>query len=179
MSGVMIVGLNGVGKTTLGRLLSEAQGWFRIDVEDYYFLPGPNPYAVSRSKDEVRRLMLEDIRRHPMFVLSTVNGDWGDEILSCVKAVVFLHSPPDVRLERIDRRSAERFGERVIPGGDMYEQERRFRDLAAARTEQPIEDWLNSTGLPVLHLDAALPIGEVLNQVVRWTAAFTPHSALT
>ena len=166
--GILIVGLNGCGKTTLGRALADALGYYRMDVEDYYFLPGDNPYAVSRSKDEVRQLMAEDIARHPRFVLSSVNGDWGEAIVSSVKAVVFLHAPLAVRLSRIDRRSGDRFGARVAPGGDMYEQERRFRDIAAARTEQPVEEWLETTRLPVFHADATQPTDKTVSRVIRW-----------
>ena len=166
--GIFILGLNGSGKTTLGRALADALGYYRMDVEDYWFLPGENPYAVSRSKDEVARLMLADMRRHPRFVLSSVHGDWGEEILSRVKAVIVLYAPLDVRLARIDRRSVERFGARVAPGGDMCEQERRFREFAAARTEQPIDDWLASTRLPALRQDATLPTDEMLARAVEW-----------
>lgn len=166
--GIFILGLNGSGKTTLGRALADALGYHRMDVEDYWFLPGANPYAVSRSKEEVARLMLAEMRRHPRFVLSSVHGDWGEEILSHVKAAIILSAPLDVRLARIDHRSTQRFGKRVAPGGDMYEQERRFREFAAARTEQPIDDWLASTRLPALRLDATLPADEILVRAVEW-----------
>ena len=166
--GVMIVGLNGAGKTTLGRALADAMGFFRMDVEDYYFLPSENPYAVSRTKDEVRRLMFADIQRHERFVLSSVNGNWGDAIVSRVAAVIMLQAPREMRLARIDRRSSERFGRRVEPGGDMFEQERRFRDIAAARSEGPIEDWIGTLSVPVLRLDARRPVAESLTAVVDW-----------
>ena len=166
--GILIVGLNGCGKTTLGRALADALGYYRMDVEDYYFLPSDNPYAVSRTKDEVRQLLIEDIVRHPRFVLSSVNGEWGEAIFSRVRAVVFLHAPLDVRLSRIDRRSGDRFGTRVAPGGDMFEQERRFRDIAAARTEHPVEEWLASTQFSVLHVDATLPTDKIVSRVIRW-----------
>ena len=177
----MIVGLNGCGKSTLCRALADALGFFCMDVEDYYFLPGPNPYAVSRSKAEVAGLMLADMRLHPRFVLASVSGDWVDDILSCVKAAVYLCAPLDVRLARIDSRSVGRFGRRVMPGGDMYEQERRFREFAAARTEKPIEDWLRSTDMPVLRMDATLPPDEILNRVIKWlgTLDITPGAPLS
>lgn len=173
MSGILIVGLNGAGKTTLGRVLAEALGFRRMDVEDYYFPPVPssgNPYAVSRTKEQVRLRMLEDIRSDGRFVLSAVNGDWGDEILSNVGAIVALEAPREVRLARIDRRSAERFGHRVAPGGDMFEQERRFRDIAAARSQQPIDEWLRIMRVPVLRLDSTQPVDRCLCAVIEWLA---------
>ena len=167
----MIVGLNGAGKTTLGRALSEALGWFRMDVEDYYFppsSPSENPYAISRSQDEVRTLMLSDMALHGRFVLSTVNGNWGDSIVSRVAAVILLDAPLETRLSRIDRRSQARFGARVAPGGDMYAQEQRFRAMAAARSMQDIEIWVNALRIPSLRLDAAQPVEKGLSRSLEW-----------
>ena len=166
--GILIVGLNGAGKTTLGRVLADALGWFRMDVEDYFFTPADNPYAVSRTKDEVRQLMLADIERHGRFVLSSVSGDWGEALAARVGAVVVLDAPLETRLVRIDRRSVARFGSRVMPGGDMYDQERRFRDFATARSERIIEDWLETVKVPILRLDATLSADAILDIALRW-----------
>ena len=166
--GVIIVGLNGSGKTTLGRALAERLGFFPMDVEDYYFIPSENPYAVSRTKDEARRLMIADIDCHPAFVLSSVNGDWGQQIESTIAAAICLSAPRETRLARIDQRSIDRFGARVLPGGSMYEQERRFREMAAERTEAPIEAWLENVSFPVLRLNADRTVEESLEIVVDW-----------
>ena len=167
----MIVGLNGTGKTTLGRALAEALGWFRMDVEDYWFppaSPSENPYAVERSRNEVRALMLRDMERHGRFVLSSVRGEWGEAIESRVAAVIVLDAPLETRLSRIDRRSEARFGARVAPGGDMYAQEQRFREIAAARSPQIVEAWVSALSLPVLRLDAARPVNESLSRSLAW-----------
>ena len=154
--GIIIVGLNGCGKTTLGRTLAQSLGAFPMDVETYYFPPSDAvPFTVSRSKDEVRQLLLNDMARHPRFVLSSVNGNyWGDAIESRLRCAVFLSAPLETRLARIENRERLRFGARVLPGGDMYDQQRQFRAYAAARDESAIETWLSAAGMPVLRLDA-------------------------
>ncbi len=157
--GIIVVGLNGCGKTTLGRSLARALDAFPMDVEDYYFPPSDAlPFTVSRSKDEVRQLLLKDMALHPRFVLSSVNGNWGEAIESRLRCAVFLSAPLGTRLSRIDRRERLRFGDRVLPGGDMYEQQQRFHAFAAARDARAVEAWLGAAGIPALRLDARDPL---------------------
>ena len=174
--GIFIVGLNGSGKTTLGRALAERLGWFRMDVEDYYFPDTAVPYANARSEDEVRRLMLADIRRHGNFVLSSVHGDLGEEIRSLCALAVWLRAPKALRLARIKQREIARFGDRVLPGGDMYDRQIRFCDFAASRTEASVAPLVTSLGCPLLHIDAAQPIADSVERIVGFSRA---HGILT
>lgn len=164
--GILIVGLNGVGKSTLGRALAKRLGWFGIDVENYYFPDMTVPYANPRSEDEVRRLMLLDIRRHGDFVLSSVRASWGWELESLCVLAVWLRAPLDVRMARIDQREKARFGDRVLPGGDMYEGQKRFHAMAAGRDEAMVEDSLRALTCPVLILDATHSMTEIVNHVL-------------
>ena len=40
--------------------------------------------------------------------------------------MVYLDVPLDMRMKRIRQRAIDKFGDRVLPGGDMYEQEESF-----------------------------------------------------
>ena len=48
--------------------------------------------------------------------------------------VVYLDVPLDMRMKRIRQRAIDKFGDRVLPGGDMYEQEESFFAYAEKRT---------------------------------------------
>ena len=43
-----------------------------------------------------------------------------------VKMMVFLYVEPDIRIQRVHKRAIERFGRRVLEGGDMYESHMKF-----------------------------------------------------
>jgi hypothetical protein len=49
--------------------------------------------------------------------------------------VVFLWIPHNVRMARLRRRELARFGERILPGGDMCEQSQAFLAWAALYDE--------------------------------------------
>ena len=74
--------------------------------------------------------------------------------------VVYLDVPLDVRMKRIRQRAIDKFGDRVLPGGDMYEQEEKFFAFAQKRTPDKIEDWLNTVSCKVIRLDGTKSIQE-------------------
>ena len=163
--GIAIVGLNGSGKTTLGRALAEKLGYYRMDVEDYYFPNSDVPYAVARTREEVERLMLADIKEHGDFVLSAVCADFA-AIEPFYELIVYLEAPQNERMERIRQRSVDKFGSRVLPGGDMYEQEENFFAFAAKRTPDKIEMWIKTAACPVLRIDSRKPTEELVRCVI-------------
>jgi hypothetical protein len=59
----------------------------------------------------------------------------GDVAILLFELVVFLAIPHAVQMARLRRREHERFGERILPGGDMYEQSQAFLAWAASYDE--------------------------------------------
>ncbi len=168
--GVIICGMNGSGKSTLGRALAESLGWRFIDNEDLYFPKADpaHPFAVERTQDEVERLLLEEVRRDEHFVFAAVRGNYGEAVLPYYKAAVLVEVPREIRLQRVWERSHRRFGERMLPGGDLYESEKRFYDLIAARPEDYAERWLLAVEIPVLRVDGTRPAGENVALITDW-----------
>lgn len=69
-TGIIICGLNGTGKSTLGKALAEKLHFYFIDNEDLYF-PKIGPayvYAAPRTREEVEKLLLREIEKHENFV---------------------------------------------------------------------------------------------------------------
>ena len=168
--GVIICGMNGSGKSTLGRALAESLGWRFIDNEDLYFpKDDPNhPYTAERTQDEVERLLLEEVRQDDQFVFAAVRGNYGEAVLPYYKAAVLVEVPREVRLQRVWERSHRKFGERMLPGGDLYESEKRFYDLVAARPEDYATRWLDAVNIPVLRVDGTRPVGENVRAMTEW-----------
>lgn len=168
--GIIICGMNGSGKSTLGRELAASLGWRFIDNEDLYF-PKTNPehpFAVERTQDEVERLLLEEVCRDDYFVFAAVRGNYGDAVLPYYKAAVLVEVPREIRLQRVWERSYHKFGERMLPGGDLYESEKRFYDLIAARPEDYAIRWLDTVNIPVLRVDGTRPVGENAAIIADW-----------
>ena len=174
-NGIAIIGLNGAGKSTLAHVLAKKLHYFEIDVEDYYFpeqrssrinaLEGRTsadvsfiPYLSPRAKSEVEFAIRKDINCNPQFVLSGVSLNWSESILSQIDIVFYLHVPLSERLRRIRSREAQRFGSRILPGGDMYEQHNEFLNKIENRSEQEIARSLEKLSCPVVNVEEILPL---------------------
>ena len=187
MGGVAILGLNGAGKSTLAHALAQALGAFELDGEDYYFphqredrrwaldhegagLPGNRetlPFAHPVPKEQAAAALLRDALAHPNYVLSSVRLSWGPEVNALLSLAVVLETPTEERQRRLQHREEKRFGDRVLPGGDLAAQQAEFQALAAARTSKEIEDSLRGLSCPVLHLDGTRPVAENLEKIRR------------
>ena len=153
--GIIVFGANGSGKTTLGRELARVMRFKHMDIEDYHFADSEIPYTVERSREECLSLMLADIEKYRSFVISAVTGDFGDTITSFYKLAVCVEAPIELRMKRIKQRAYDLHGRRVLPGGDMYEQNMKFLDFAAARSLSGIEEWAKTLACPVIRVDGA------------------------
>ena len=168
--GLIICGMNGSGKSTLGRALAESLGWRFIDNEDLYF-PKDDPdylFARQRTQEEVERLLLEELQRDDRFVFAAVKGNYGDAVLPYYRAAVMVEVPRELRLQRVQQRSLDKFGDRARPGGDLYEREKWFFDHISARTEDYAARWLETVEIPVLRVDGTRPVGENIAVIRRW-----------
>lgn len=160
--GIQVCGLNGCGKSTLGRALAQKIGFHFIDNEELFFTrnAADEPYQNPRSRAEVEKLLMEEVRKHGDFVLAAVRGDYGKEILPLYRYAVLIEVPKEIRLRRVRDRSFQKFGGRMKPGGDLYESEEVFFQTAAARPEDYAESWARTLPCPVVVVDGTRPVEE-------------------
>lgn len=186
IQGIAIFGLNGGGKSTLAHALAKHTDYFEMDVEDYYFpeqkesrkwamenssvisakYVGELPFSNPRTKGEVQDAILEDINKHPKFILAGVTMNWCEEILSRIDIAFWIQTPLEERLKRIQSREEQRFGERVLTGGDMYAQQMEFRDVVKNRDPKSVEACAEKLSCPIIVLDGTLPVKHNLDVIL-------------
>ncbi len=160
--GIIVCGLNGSGKTALGKRLAEHLGFHFIDSENLFFSNAQFQldYSKSRSREEAKAILMNEVKEHENFVFASVKGNYGEEILPYYKFAVLIDVPKEIRLERVKNRSFMKFGERMLPGGDLYEQEKAFFDMISTRSENSVEEWAQTLNCPVLRIDGTKAIDE-------------------
>lgn len=159
MAGILILGLNGCGKTTVGRLVSQRLGFFSMDAEDYFF-PVPNDYSLQRTDAEAMVLMEEAVKTHNHFVLSCVRCNLSAALLGCIQLAVVLRTDAQTRAERIRSRALQRHG-------CLDEAQQAFAAFAASRTEETVNSTLHHLTCPIIELDASLSPQELVRQIVQ------------
>ena len=166
--GILICGLNGSGKSTLGKTLADRMGYEFIDNEDLFF-PKTDPlypFSDSRSEEEVIRLLEEKISANHRFIFAAVRGNYGGKLIASLDHIVLIEVPKQIRSRRVRDRSFQKFGNRILPGGDLYEKESKWFSLTDSRPETYVTDWLKTLDRPVTRIDGTLPVEENADYLV-------------
>lgn len=168
-TGIQICGLNGSGKSTLGRALAEITGFHFIDNENLFFAErqGDEPYTNPNPREEAERLLMKEVSEHPDFIFAAVRGDYGKEIIPMYDYVIVIEAPKEIRSRRIRNRSFGKFGNRMLPGGDLCEQEEAFFRMAESRQEDYVENWLSSVKCPVIRIDGTKAVNENAELIIK------------
>ena len=172
---IHIFGASGSGTSTLGRVLAEKTGYTFLDSDNYIWTPTDPPFTALRSREQRLPLLQRDMEKVGDAILSGSLVGWGDPLIPRFTLAVRLVTTADVRLDRIKKREHERFGDRILPGGDMYEQHQNFLAWAAAYDEGPVsmrsramhDLWQQKLSCPLLTLDGARPVDELAAAVLR------------
>ena len=71
---------------------------------------------------------------------------------------------------RVRERSYQKFGDRVLPGGDLYETEQNWYALTDSRPDDYVTRWLDTVQCPVIRIDGTLPVKENLGKLLTLLA---------
>ena len=172
---IHIFGASGSGTSTLGRALAEKTGFRFMDTDDYYWLPAEPMYTLKRPIPERLALMARDLDECSDAVLSGSLAGWGDPLIPRFTLAVRLNTPTPVRMERLQQREYARYGRRILPGGDLFEQSQAFLAWAAQyddglpplRSRALHDLWQQKLSCPLLTLDGTLPLDELAEAVLQ------------
>ena len=157
----------------VGILELEYEGitFYFIDNEDLFF-PKTDPnyiYASPRTREEAEKMLFHAIKVHENFVFAAVKGDYGEAIYPFFQYAVLIDTPKDIRVQRVKKRSFQKFGNRMLPGGDLHEQEEKFFEFVTSRPESTVEEWIQLLSCPILRIDGTKPVEEnvdfIINQI--------------
>lgn len=167
--GIQICGLNGCGKSTLGKALAERIGFHFIDNENLYFSRTSidEPYKNPKSRADVERLLMEEVSKHPNFVFAAVKGDYGKDMIPMYNYIVMIEVPKNIRSKRVRNRSFQKFGARMLKGGDLYSKEEAFFQMIDSREDDFVETWLQTVNCPIIRVDGTKPIEDNVEYIIK------------
>jgi len=170
---ILIFGASGAGATTLGKAINARYNYTHLDTDDYLFIPTDPPFMEMRLTPERIRLMEAYIQNSENTVI-TGSITWGGAEISIIDRLslaVRLHVDTDIRLGRVKAREARRFGNRILPGGDMYDEHTEFLEFVKnydilkhddMRNKELHDNWQKLLKCPVIEIDGNRPTEEIL-----------------
>lgn len=173
-SGIIIIGPSGSGKTTLGKIAARKLGYPYFDVDDYIWKQNTDsPYTQMYTRDEKISRLSNDIALYEHFVMAGSMSSFHYAFDEMFEMMVLLYVSPDIRIERVHKRAIERFGERVLEGGDMYEAHMRFlndnrryeEDGSPNMREQ--KEWMENMSCVKIELDGAAELEKNADIIVN------------
>lgn len=161
MHGMIILGPAGSGKTTLGKFVADKMEIAFLDIDEYIWRNDTEkPYSVMYSKEEKISNLMEAVQKAKEFVMAGSMSSFHEYFDPMFLLAVYLTADAKVRVKRIHEREQKEFGDRILPGGDMYEEHQQFLNdaanydgNAASCNKSQHELWLNLIGCPVLKLN--------------------------
>lgn len=168
---IHIFGASGSGTTTLGRALSERLQCPHFDTDAYFWLSTDPPFTQKRETTLRQKHLMDELTAYESWVLSGSLCGWGDVVIPLFELVVYLWLSPETRMERLWQRERERYGDRIMPGGDMYEQSQSFLHWAASyddggldmRSRRRHEEWLSTLPCPIVCIEGEYTIEEQID----------------
>ncbi|WP_226670761.1 hypothetical protein [Metabacillus litoralis] len=173
---IHIMGASGSGTSTLGSSLSIVLPHIYLDTDDYFW----TTKFTKQSEVPERRSMLEkDLSLYENYILSGAVCGWGDNFKSYFDLVIFLWIPQDIRLERLQQREFQRYGNEILAGGSKYEQSKTFLEWASlydsagleVRSKSLHEHWMADLPCPILKIEGDYTVNERVDIVLDYLNA--------
>jgi adenylate kinase family enzyme len=179
MPRIHVFGAAGSGSTTLGEALAQRFGVAHADADRFFWMPTDPPFTARRPRGERLALLTRRLPAEGDWVFSGSAISWATVLEPAYDLIVFPRLDPAVRMARLRRREAARYGARIAPGGDMAVASATFfRWAEAYDTAGPMqrslaahEVWLSGQTAEVSRLDSAAGVEALVEAVVanpRW-----------
>jgi hypothetical protein len=107
--------------------------------------------------------------------------NWGQQWLTAFDLVAFLWTPAAIRIERLQKREAERYEEVIFADPGRNQQYKEFiewasgydNNTARGRTLTAHQGWLNKLSCPVIRLEGDLSIEQRAAKIMDYMKTLT------
>jgi len=170
---INIFGASGSGSTTLGKALGKVLGYPVFDGDEYFWMPSEPPFTIKRKPDERNAMLSLDTAPHKNWILSgsvvSWNNNWDFDLS------VFLYIPNAIRMDRLEKREFERYGDKIYTDPELVVLYHKFLDWARGyddnttdgRTLQVHQTWMKNLKKPALLVEGDTTVDERVRAVLR------------
>ncbi len=173
---IIIFGASGSGTTTLGRALATRYEWSFLDADDYYWQKTDPPYQIKVPLKERTQALMQDFLAQQSVVVSGSLVTWGEEWQVAFELGIFLHLPPEIRIQRLQKREIERYAEQLEQDPKVAQNSKDFIAWARqyddpnfnGRSITQHNNWIKQVSFPVLRAKGAFSLEDLLVRIDRF-----------
>ncbi|MBP7401769.1 MAG: hypothetical protein KBA30_04075 [Clostridia bacterium] len=170
---IHLFGASGAGTSTLGRAIADAYGCVHLDTDDFFWMPTDPPFTTTRPVPERLALIADAADRAGRCVLSGSLCGWGNPLVPRFDLAIWVQTPQEIRIGRLREREFRRFGDRILPDGDMHDNHKTFIEWARSydtagpdsRSRALHAMWADALPCPVMVSDGSAPLPEQLDRL--------------
>ena len=108
-------------------MVAQALGFPYHDIDDYIWRwDTPMPYTVMNTREQKISGLMNAISRAEHFVMAGSMSSFHQHFDPLFDLAVHLTCDAAIRTKRVHARELAAFGDRILPGGDMYDEHQRF-----------------------------------------------------
>lgn len=172
---IHVFGASGSGTSTVGKVIAKKLDIVCFDFDDYYWIPGNPPFTKPRKAEEKFRMIVNDTNGLDDFVISGHYAVEFKPLDDWLTHAVFIWVPAKIQQQRLRRRELEWFGDRILPGGDMYEGHEAFIKWAGnydlnndrGRNIKKHIERMKLLECPVIRIGGDMPLDEVQKKILH------------
>ncbi|WP_430409581.1 AAA family ATPase [Kordia sp.] len=177
---LLIIGASGSGTTTLGKELAKVTSFQHLDVDDYYWKPTNPPFQEKITMAARAKNLQADFEKHENVIVSGSLVSWGSYWQTAFDLVVFVTLDKEIRLQRLQQREIERYGDKLQTDPIIQERSQAFLAWATryddfkftGRSIKIHRDWLASLSCDIVEIDSAASIEKNSSKVLQ---SFKPY----
>jgi len=172
--GIIIFGSAGSGKTTLGKMIAKTLSFPYFDLDDYIWRKDTaEPYTVMYSRKEKANRLMEAISSDEYFVMAGSMDSFHAPFDPLFDLLVHLTADKDIRIARVNQRAYEQFGDRILEGGDLFQNHLHFLDNVShydtdgSPNLKTHTEWANTLTCKVLQLNGTCQLEKNCDIIVK------------
>jgi adenylate kinase family enzyme len=157
---IHLLGASGSGTSSIGSKIAELLEISFYDSDDLFWEKTLIPFSKKRPR-KLRESSLNKIIKSENWLISGSAIRWGDQLLYFSDLIILLTCPKYERIQRLEKRESYRFGNRILPGNDMYENYITFIKWASSydegsmeiRSKQSENAWISRATCPTMVIE--------------------------
>ncbi|WP_412467617.1 AAA family ATPase [Pedobacter sp. KLB.chiD] len=171
---IHILGASCAGTTTLGEALSARLNIPYFDTDHFFWEKSSVPYTVKRDPILRNQMLKEELSQIESYIVGGSLVSWGEEWKQMFDLAVFLYLPKEIRMERLIKREAERYGNNIYDDPLRHKLFLEFIDWASKYDDRTFtgrnigihESWLAGINCPVIKIEGDTTVSERLSRII-------------